>query len=317
MKPDIQITKAIGGDLTQPAAYAAIFERGKDPDVDDPEICHDHSEIPETWPPLGDIVRYQKRVRDRIASLIGSGAAESDRKLGRSLWLAFEHEAMHLETYLYMLLQNSKIVSPPESTKPDFEMVDAEAEANSTPNKWFRVPRNKLTMGLEDPENALGTAHYFGWDNEKPPREICVGEFEAQGRPISNGEYVQYLKATGSAAIPASWTVTESKIKQFNGFHNDTAVNGVNGTHHDRRTCQENDLFRGISVRTVYGPIHLQYARHWPVMASYDELVAYAKWSNGRIPTLEEARSIYSHVDGTKLAIEEEVSSSLISAVNG
>ena len=51
-------------------------------------------------------------------------------------------------------------------------------------------------------------------------------------------------------------------------------------------------------------------------MASYDELAAYARWSNGRIPTLEEARSIYKYVEVRKDEAEE-VPSSLISAVNG
>ena len=51
-------------------------------------------------------------------------------------------------------------------------------------------------------------------------------------------------------------------------------------------------------------------------MASYNELEAYAKWANGRIPTLEEAKSIYLYAEGTK-PDPEKVPSSLISAVNG
>jgi len=54
----------------------------------------------------------------------------------------------------------------------------------------------------------------------------------------------------------------------------------------------------GRSVRTVYGPVPLEYALDWPVFASYDELLGCARWMGGRIPTAEEARSIYSFVDG-------------------
>lgn len=57
---------------------------------------------------------------------------------------------------------------------------------------------------------------------------------------------------------------------------------------------------QGKSVRTVYGLVPLKYALDWPVFASYDELAGCAAWMGGRIPTLEEARSIYAHVDYMK-----------------
>lgn len=316
-KPDIQIAKATAGKLTEPADYAAIFERGIDPDVENPELCHDHSKIPDTWPPLSDILQYQGRVRNRISSLIASGEAGSDRSLGRSLWLAFEHEAMHLETYIYMLLQSTKISPPPGSKKPDFEKLDAEAELHSVPNQWFTVPKSEVTIGFDDSEDDLGPDRYFGWDNEKPSRRITVDEFQALGRPISNMEYAEYLRETHSTAIPASWTITTSGTTSSDCSDKVVTANGLSDTDRDHTACPRYDLLKDISVRTVHGPIPLRYARHWPVMASYDELSGYAKWSDGRIPTFEEVRSIYSHVEATKQEVPEKISSSLISAVNG
>lgn len=295
----------------------AIFERGVDPDVENPELCHRHSDIPDTWPPLLDIIQYQDRVRSRVTSLITSGEADSNRNVGRSLWLAFEHEAMHLETYLYMLLQSSNIVPPPGSTTPDFEGLHTASETSSVPNQWFRIPKQEVRIGLQDPENDSGPERYFGWDNEKPPRNVIVGEFEAQGRPISNGEYARYLQATNKTAVPASWTITRSGNKCMNGSVNGKIPNGVTSSNQNGTDDLGHKFLKDISVRTFYGPIPLQHALHWPVMASYDELAAYAKWSDGRIPTLEEARSIYSYAEASKKSQEEEVSSSLISAVNG
>ena len=71
------------------------------------------------------------------------------------------------------------------------------------------------------------------------------------------------------------------------------------------------------AVRTVYGPVPLVYALDWPAIASYDELAGCAKWMNGRIPTMEEARSIYDYVDQLKLKEAGEVIASTIPAVNG
>lgn len=224
---------------------------------------------------------------------------------------------MHLETYLYMLLQSSNIVPPLGSTKPDFEGLHKVYEINYVPNQWFKVPKQEVQIGLQNSENDSSPERYFGWDNEKPPRNVVVEEFEARGRPISNGEYARYLQATNETAIPASWTITKSRDKSVNGSVTVEIPSGVSSGDQHHADDLGHNFLKDISVRTFYGPVALQYARHWPVMASYDELAAYAKWSDGRIPTLEEARSIYSYAEASKQGQEEEVSSSLISAVNG
>jgi len=73
----------------------------------------------------------------------------------------------------------------------------------------------------------------------------------------------------------------------------------------------------GKAVRTVYGPVPLKYALDWPVFASYEELAGCANWMGGRIPTVEEARSIYSHVDGLKVKEAEQHLGKTVPAVNG
>lgn len=89
---DIHLTKATDGIPTNPGIYHQMFERGIDPDVDDPENCHAHSEIPDTWPPVQEILDFQARVRSRMRSLYQSNNVREDRKVGRATWLAFEHE---------------------------------------------------------------------------------------------------------------------------------------------------------------------------------------------------------------------------------
>src|SRR5436309_15618076 len=39
-----------------------VFDRGIDPDVDDPEQCHPHPEVPDRWPDLADVIAYRDRV---------------------------------------------------------------------------------------------------------------------------------------------------------------------------------------------------------------------------------------------------------------
>ena len=89
---DIHLTRATSKAPTFPSRYQKMFERGIDPDVENPENCHAHSEIPDEWPPLEEIVAYQGRVRDRARALYNDSDTGRDRKVGRALWIGFEHE---------------------------------------------------------------------------------------------------------------------------------------------------------------------------------------------------------------------------------
>lgn len=191
---DIHYTKATGSNPTEPKYFYSIFERGIDPDVDNPEICHAHSEIPNDWPPLDEILRYQLHVRARITQSVESGEAAKDPKLARGLSLAYEHEAMHLETFLYMLLQSDRGLAPPGIKTPDFEALARAAELERTENEWHRIPASKFLVGADDPENDLPPKRYFLWDNERPARIMTAPIFEAKSRPISNGEYARFLE---------------------------------------------------------------------------------------------------------------------------
>lgn len=308
---DIHYTRATGSKPTEPKYYYSIFERGIDPDVDNPEICHAHSEIPDDWPPLEDILRYQLHVRTRIAKSIESGEVARDPKLARGLNLAYEHEALHLETFLYMLLQSDRGLAPPGTNTPDFEALARSAELERSPNKWHTIPASKFVIGANDPENDLPPRRYFLWDNERPARIADVNSFEAQSRPISNGDYANFLESTHSGALPVSW-IDSSQTK------NTKAVNGTNGVVRNGDTSHSDVVSReftdGKAVRTVYGPVPLKFALDWPVMASYDELAAFAKWSGGRIPSNEELKSIYHYVEVQKRIAKR---STLVPAVNG
>jgi L-histidine Nalpha-methyltransferase / hercynylcysteine S-oxide synthase len=283
--------------------------------VDNPEMCHDHSEIPDSWPPLTEILDYSDRVRARIVESICSGHAYADRRLGRGLWLAYEHEAMHLETFIYMLLQSERVLPPPGQDIPNFRSLACDARAKRVENQWHRVPASKVKLGLDDPEDDLGPDRYFGWDNERPARNVAVGAFEAQSRPISNGEYAWFMETTHKDTLPASWT-TSAETKMSNGVYGINGTNGINGHSKEVLKMASPAFIEGKAVRTVYGLVPLKFALDWPVMASYDELAAYAEWADGRIPTLEEARSLYKYVEENN-SVLQKISSKLISAVNG
>lgn len=282
-KIDLHLTRALGEKPTEPSNFRQIFERGIDPDVEDPAKCHAHSEIPTEWPAVDDILDYQDRVRNRARSILKTGTLVTDRSLGEALWIAYEHEAMHLETFLYMLLQSDKVLPPIGVDQPDFEQVAQHAKRNTKPNEWFTIPAQTLNVGLDDADLQALPKSSFGWDNEKPQRTASVHTFEAQARPITNGEYAKYLQANQLRTAPASWKPAHS--------NQDYSISNIDNDSSNTT----GDLLENFTVRTVFGVVPLKTAQDWPLMASYDELAKYAQWKECRIPTLDEAKSIYQY----------------------
>lgn len=309
---DIHMARATGGKATDPAYFWQIFERGIDPDVDDPEKCHAHSEIPDAWPPLDEILTHQQKIRERAETLYESGAVESNQRVARAMWLGFEHEAMHLETLLYMLVQSDKVLPPPGTTTPDFAALANLSATKTVENKWFTIPEADVSIGLDDSDGDKTTKRYFGWDNEKPARSVHVKAFRARARPITNGEYATYLTKTGKTDVPASWCEEQRLSDAAHAVDKrDSVINGF----HDLNAAAA-DITSGKFVKTVYGTVPLMFALNWPVVASYDEIAGCAQWMGGRIPTMLEARSIYSYVESSK-SKEVQALGNTIPAVNG
>jgi hypothetical protein len=157
---EIQLNKVSSEPPCEPTYYPQIFERGIDPDVDNPEHCHAHSEVPDEWPPLEEILEFQVKVRSKVEKLYSMPSIPRD--VGRALWIGFEHEIMHLETLLYMLLQSDK-TQPPTHYTPDWANDAKVAEASRVPNEWFEIPAQNITLGLNDPEDNTGGDLHFGW----------------------------------------------------------------------------------------------------------------------------------------------------------
>ncbi|KAJ3731182.1 DUF323 domain-containing protein [Lentinula guzmanii] len=274
---DIHLSRLLKKPHTEPEGFKNIFERGIDPNVNDPSQCHPHSEVPqkdEDWPSLNSILQFRSRVRARLLQLyddFGSGKLTLTRKMGRVLFMTFEHEAFHAETLLYMLLQRAGTgtVPPPGFAVPEW---------NSLVASWKYIPppvEDTVTLGpamvelghddaegedeLENHGREVND-HEFGWDNEHPKRQAEVQEFRISWRPITNGQFHEVFKTNKDKFhVPASWIEEDGEFK----------------------------------VRTLYGPVPLSIAEDWPVFTSYNDLSTYATVKGGRLPTEPELRLFY------------------------
>lgn len=281
---DIYLTRLLPGGPSEPTYFKDIFERGIDPDVDDPNQIHPHSEVPtrpEDWPSLDEILTFRDNVRQRLRTLYDEAEKRPlTRREARSIFMAYEHEAMHAETLLYMLLQ-SPLTLPP-GPEPDWAVLSrhwAEAaakEQKSGAKAIIDVPATEVTLGHDDPESedskSLDPNQEFGWDCEHPSHVERVAAFKADALPITNKEYLAYLEKTGRLADLNATTAPASWVRDGDEW----------------------------AVRTVYGPVAMEYAGAWPLMASRDEIAAFAEWKGGRLPTEAELRALWESPDGPR-----------------
>jgi formylglycine-generating enzyme required for sulfatase activity len=273
---DMLLHKSIGGGATEPTYFWNIFERGIDPHVDDPDHCHNHSEVPvndEDWPILESILAFRDAVRRRLVKLyndLSTGKRGLTRNIARTLVATHEHEGFHVETLLYMLIQRAGTgtLPPPGFTVPPWEDLLRQWSMIPPPStQTVIVGPTTLALGHNDSEADDQNPQYFddvqghtfGWDNENPERHVHVGAFKAEWRPISNHEFQQFWLGEGKrmgVQMPKSWVIEDEVIK----------------------------------IRTFYGPVSMEIAAHWPVLASYDDLVLFAASKGGRLPTEPELR---------------------------
>lgn len=309
---DIHLTRYLGDDGDPDRkAFHQIFERGIDPDVDDPTQCHPHSEVPtqdSDWPAMERILSFQKRVRDRVRNVYQSPNGIGDRRLARILFMTFEHELFHAETLLYMMLQASTTeivggakgvvnghvkphtIAPPAFHVPPFKSLAKQWDGEYA--HYYSLPVQQRSVELEGQEVFVGhwddeaedkdgkdvLDHEYGWDNEHPRRSLSFIEEKVRmmWRPITNGEFYDFWKE-------------RSTIPKMNGH----AVNGCGG-----EKGKENITFPAswiriegeVHVRTFYGSLPLSIARHWPVLTSYQNLEAYARSQVLKGPNGEEIK---------------------------
>ncbi|PIL22429.1 hypothetical protein GSI_15117 [Ganoderma sinense ZZ0214-1] len=267
----IHLSRLLQEPDTEPAEFKYIFERGIDPNVDDPTQCHPHSEVPqkdEDWPSLSSILQFQSRVRERVMNLyrdIDSGKVQLTRKIARVLQMTLEHEAFHVETLLYMLLQRAGTgtIPPAGFIPPPWEVLAESWDMQSLPTtETVTLGPAEISLGHDDDEvhdhSTDVLDHSLGWDNENPQRTVQIEKFRIEWRPVTNGQFYEFYAGHGKGKVqfPKSWV-------ELNGE---------------------------VFIRTLYGPVPMKIAQHWPIKTSFDNLSVYANVKGGRIPTEPELR---------------------------
>jgi ergothioneine biosynthesis protein EgtB len=256
-----------------------IFERGIDPDADDPSRCHPHSVVPAEWPDVADVVAYRDRVRalvlddlDLVGTRTGAGVMA---ERGRAVRMALEHELMHQETLLYMMQQ------VPYAGKRRPAAADAYRADNGLRPERVEVPGGVATLG------ASFERLDFGWDNEFGEVVVRVPSFSIDTTPVTNAQFLSFVEGGGYEAREL-WTDEDLAWRHRTGLAHPTCWSRSD---------------RGWLHVGMFEHLPLTATRDWPVHVSLAEARAYARWRGARLPAEAEFhRAAYATPTGAERA---------------
>ncbi len=215
--------------------YEVLFARGIDPE--DEAAAKSPTDL---WPSRESVQAYGARATRIITRALCDAPIDDglvpQRVDGQAAIAILEHEEMHQETLLYMFHQlpyeRKNAVAP-------FNAIDRGKAAPRPRQRSVRIPEGVAT---------LGASEHFAWDNEMPAFQVRVPEFEIDVHNVTNGEYLEYMNATGAAA-PQFW-----------------------------RRIDGDWFWHGMFALTPLDP-------DAPVYVMYEEAEAFARWKGKRVPT--------------------------------
>ncbi|GFR49285.1 hypothetical protein Agub_g11294 [Astrephomene gubernaculifera] len=222
------------------------------------------------WPSVREVHAYRQKAYAVVRDIILNHPALDKKEVtwddpAWALFLGFEHERIHLETSSVLIreLPLSSVRKP--EFWPDYHPSSRTPSA-PVPTKGVDYPANNL-VSVRGGAVVLGkdmAYPSFGWDNEYGRKEIHVKPFSATQFKVTNGEFLQFVKAGGYMA-PKYWSAEGWAWKTFRNVKWPTfwMPDGPQGLHK-------------YKLRVLFDAVDMRW--DWPVDVNYHEGRAFAAW---------------------------------------
>lgn len=213
-------------------------------------------------PTVAEVIHYRRMVDDRMQELLDE--RDDDPQLRLLVTLGLNHEQQHQE----LMLTDIKHAFSLNPLLPSYRarmprLVGDVAEAMEL--KFVCFDGGEKTIGAD--------AAHFAFDNEFPRHRVLLEPFALANRPVTNGEYLEFIRA-GGYRKPQFWLADGWEIVA--------------------RERWRAPLYWGESLDsefTLSGVVDLAWDA--PVChVSYFEADAFARWSGNRLPTEAEWEAV-------------------------
>ena len=203
-------------------------------------------------PTVAEVMAYRAAIDERMAALLAAGRLA--RELEEVLILGLEHERQHQE----LLLTDVKHLFSLNPLLPAYREPLDPQPARAAQLRYLPFAGGIAGIGQEGPG--------FCFDNELPRHRALVAPFRLANRPVTNGEYLEFVRAGGYG---------EARLWLSDGWAQ------------ARREGWQQPLYWSPSLEeefTLTGTRELD--PQAPLChVSYYEADAFARWAGARLPT--------------------------------
>jgi ergothioneine biosynthesis protein EgtB len=223
-------------------------------------------------PTVAETIAYRAHIDEQMARFIEqvSNYDEAENILA-ILRLGLEHEMQHQELLVYDIkhLLCDQFDAPIAAAPSAIESVTGMAEVEGG---LFELGYGAGRDAGEPPAGmrALPTTLQFAFDNEKPRHKVFLQDFLIDRAPVSNGDYLEFMKAGG--------------YQNFHWWHS-AGWERVNSEQWQAPLYWEQRDGEWM-IRDFAGLHRVKDKLNEPVShISFFEASAYAKWTGKRLPT--------------------------------
>jgi ergothioneine biosynthesis protein EgtB len=232
-----------------------MFARGIDPDEETQAVARGNP----LWPTREVVRQYGQEADRRLCDVLERGEIDRDGHPllagAEAVWTILEHEEMHQETLAYIWHQMPYAWKRP----PDGYATAVSAPAETPDRGTRRVPEGTATLGT--PVGGGG----FGWDNERPARQVRVRAFDVDVDNVTNAAFLRFVE-DGGYEEPRWWRAEDWTWVQDACVGHPPFWRRVDGS------WQLRGMFESVPLPMT-----------WPVYVTWAEAHAFAAWRGRRM----------------------------------
>lgn len=226
------------------------------------------------WPSLAELRAYKREAYAKVCQVIDDSAdlatgckVDAQHPLW-SLFMAIEHEHIHLETSSVLIRElplefvTRPSLWPMEHPSAGVSSVKSPTEDMDYPsNPLLQVEGETVTLGRQ---GHSASEESFGWDNEFGTKDVLVEPFAASKFMVTNGEFHRFVQDGGYNTreywCEEGWGARSHFNRLAPAFW---VVDGPRGSHQ-------------FKLRSMFEEIPMPWS--WPVNVQLYEAKAYCKW---------------------------------------
>jgi formylglycine-generating enzyme required for sulfatase activity len=229
-------------------------------------------------PTVAETKNYRAHIDEQMTHFIETVSEQEDAETILAIVrLGLEHEMQHQELLVYDIKHllcdqfDAPMKPAPRSVEDVSGMVEIEGGLFEL---GYRTARGSERVGTGKDRGSSPTAREglsdFAWDNEKPAHKVFLQNFLIDRAPVSNGEYLEFMKAGG--------------YKDFRWWHS-AGWEKVTTEHWQAPLYWEQHDGEWM-IRDFAGLHSVADKLNEPVShVSFLEASAYSKWAGKRLPT--------------------------------